>query len=154
MYIQNVVFDNVRINAASKGLITNFVNGLEFKNCSFITVPSTKGNAIIPYAATISGINTITGVSTSCTSAVDEINITEKLVYFPNPTNGNHLTLRTEDPMATASIYSLTGAKIEELSGHKLRELQVNVSQIKSGYYVIEVQFVNRTFKTVRFVKE
>jgi hypothetical protein len=68
MYVDNVVFDNVQIAATTKGLVTNFVSGMVFKNCSSITVPSSKGNAIVPYEATISGINTTTGASTSCSN--------------------------------------------------------------------------------------
>jgi len=64
--ITNIEFDNVQISATTSGMDAYFVNGLVF-NCSNITLPSGKGNAIIPYGATISGINTTTGVSTICT---------------------------------------------------------------------------------------
>jgi polygalacturonase len=63
-YVNNVVFDNVKIEATKKGMVTNFVNGLVFKNNSSITIPSDRGDAVLNYAATISGINTTSGVST------------------------------------------------------------------------------------------
>jgi polygalacturonase len=59
-YVNNVVFDNVKIEATKKGMVTNFVNGLVFKNSS-ITIPSDKGNAILDFAAEISGINKVSG---------------------------------------------------------------------------------------------
>ncbi len=67
MPVNNLVFDNVQLSASS-GLVTNFVKGLVF-NCSNITVPSSNGNAIVPFSATINGIDTISGVSTTCSDS-------------------------------------------------------------------------------------
>ena len=163
MPIKNIVFDNVKISATSGGLVTNYVNGLQFINCSSITIPTSKGNALVsqasvtsgaPYSATTSGINIKTGVSTSCTSALDEVSAAEKLVCFPNPINGDNFTVRSENPILAVRIYSLTGAKIKELNGYNLTELPVNVTGMTAGYYIANIQFDNGTFKALKLVKE
>jgi hypothetical protein len=154
MHVKNVVFDNVKISTTSTGLVTNFVDGLVFKNCSSITVPSGKGNAIVPYAAVISGINTTTGASTSCYSAVEEVGAGEKLSCFPNPLNGETFTLRADNPISGVNIYSLTGLKIKELKGYEQTELPVNVTGINAGYYLVNVSFTNGLNETLKLVKE
>jgi polygalacturonase len=73
MAVNNIVFDNVHITTTKTGMVVNYVKGLVF-NCSSITTPN--GDAIIPYGSTISGINTTTGISTSCSVAPSAVIIT------------------------------------------------------------------------------
>lgn len=114
-YVNNVVFDNVKIEAVTQGLVANFVNGLQFINCSSITLPNGAGNAIVPFAATITGINTTTGASTSCVAAVDEIGANEKQRAVPfsvKRTSGSlHLCVTSSNLRApiTVNVYSLAG---------------------------------------------
>ncbi|WP_184547870.1 glycoside hydrolase family 28 protein [Mucilaginibacter sp. FT3.2] len=56
--IQNIVFDNVKITAAT-GLKAYFVSGAIFKNSSQITVST--GDALNTYYASVLGINLVTG---------------------------------------------------------------------------------------------
>jgi len=153
MHIKNIVFDNVKIGTTSTGLITNFVDGLVF-NCSSITVPSSKGNAIIPYAAGITGINSTSGASTSCVTALEDISAPENLTSFPNPLKGDYFTVRSENPISTVRIYSLTGIKIKELNGQQQTKLPINVSEIKSGCYLVNLQFANGTTGSLKLLKE
>lgn len=62
---QEITFDNVQIAASTKGMIVNFAQGVKF-NCSSISIPSGKGNAIISYSSSVSGIDTVSGSSSSC----------------------------------------------------------------------------------------
>jgi polygalacturonase len=154
MYVNNVTFDNVQLGATKSGLVTNFVSGLVFKNCSSITLPSGKGNAIIPYAAAISGINTTTGVSTSCVSAVNEINVNEKLSCFPNPLIGDNFTVSSDENISKVRIYTVTGLEIKEENGGQLTQLSINLSGIAPGYYVVNVQSENGSTKSLKLIKQ
>jgi len=163
MPIKNVVFDNVKIAATTGGLVANYVSGLQFKNCSSITIPSSKGNALVsqasvtsgtPYSVTSSGINLTSGVSTSCTSAVDEVQANETLSCFPNPLQGNDLTVKSEIGISKVLIYSLTGVRVKELTGDGSAQLQVNLSGVEAGCYVMNVIFSNNTTSSRKLIKE
>jgi len=155
MHVKNVVFDNVKIGTTSNGLITNFVDGLTFTNCSSITVPSGKGNAIIPYAAAISGINTTSGVSTSCSpSAVEVVNENSRLSCFPNPLKGDNLTISSDNDIAKVKVYSLTGIKVLEQNGNQSTQLPVNLTGVAPGYYVVNILFENGSTNSMKLIKE
>ncbi|MEI8084651.1 MAG: glycosyl hydrolase family 28 protein [Paludibacter sp.] len=154
MPIKNIVFDNVKIGATTSGLITNFVNGLVFKNCSSITLPSGKGNAVIAYSAASSGINTTTGVSTSCTSAVDEIKANEMLTCYPNPLQGDNLTIKSEIGISKVRIYSFTGLKIKEENGVKSTQLSIDTNRVLAGCYIVNVDFANGSSGSLKLLKK
>jgi polygalacturonase len=155
MYIKNVVFDNVQIAATTKGLVTNFVNGLVFKNCSSITVPSSKGNAIVPYEATISGINTTTGVSTSCSSAgINDVQEKGSFSCFPNPLKGDFLTVSSENNIAKVLIYNITGNKIKEETGNQTTQLPLNLKGVNPGCYIITIMSDNGLLNSLKLIKQ
>jgi len=154
MHVSNVVFDNVKIGATTSGLITNFVDGLIFKNCSSITLPSGKGNAVIPYAATITGINQTSGVSTSCVAdGVDEISAGSKLSCYPNPVTGDNITLSSDISIAKVKVFSLTGVEVKEENGNHSRLLPINLTGISPGYYVLNVLLDNGTINSLKLIK-
>lgn len=153
-YINNVVFDNVKIAATTKGLITNFVTGLEFKNCSSITIPSNKGNAVVSYEASISGINTTSGVSTSCTLGVDEIQAETSGFCFPNPVKGSDFTVKADSGIDKVVIYNLFGEKVKEQKGNMLTQLLVNVEGLATGGYIVNVVLDNGKVNKVKLIKE
>lgn len=153
MYVNNIVFDNVQISATNQGLVTNFVSGLVFKNCSSITVPSSKGAAIIPYNADINGINLTSGVSTSCSTSVDQINAETELSCFPNPLTGSSLTINAGFGIQKVKIYNFTGAEMKEIGGNKLTNLLVNLSDFASGYYIIQVVLENGASNSMKLIK-
>lgn len=152
MYINNVVFDNVQITSNGQGLITNYINGLVFKNCSSVKV--TSGNAIIPYAATISGINTTTGASTSCSpTAVDNVMADTQLSGFPNPLTGDNFTINSVEDISKIKIYSVTGEEIMEENGNQLQHISVNLTGISSGYYLVNIQFKSGLTGSLKLIK-
>ncbi|MDD4992219.1 MAG: glycosyl hydrolase family 28 protein [Paludibacter sp.] len=163
MPIKNVVFDNVKIAATTGGLVANYITGLQFKNCSSITIPSSKGNALVsqasvtsgtPYSVTSSGINLTSGASTSCTSAVDDVQVNETLSCFPNPLQGDYLTVKSDIGISKVRIYSLTGVRLKELTGDGSAQLQVNLSEVGAGCYVMNVIFSNNTTSSRKLIKE
>ena len=163
-YVKNIVFDNVKISATSKGLVADFIDGLQFINCSSITIPGGKGNAIMsgpstttgtPYNATISGINTTSGVSTLCTSSgIEEVSAAPKFSCFPNPLIGDNLTIKSDNKISKVRIYSLTGVEIKEIAGNHLTQLPINLIGVQAGYYLINVLLENGTSSSVKLIKE
>jgi hypothetical protein len=156
-YIKNVVFDNVQLAATTKGLIANFIDSLIFKNCSSITIPSSKGNAVVYYDATIAGINTTSGVSTSCSSSsVNENKIVadRDVICFPNPLEGNDLTIKADDQIKKIKIYTQLGTQVFEVDGNKQSDLEINTSNIPLGYYVLKVSLINGQTRTLKLVKK
>lgn len=152
MYINNVVFDNVHITSNGQGLITNYINGLVFKNCSSIKVSS--GNAIIPYAATISGINTTTGASTSCSpTAIENVMADSQLSGFPNPLNGDNFTVNSVENISKIKIYTVDGKQLIEANGNQLHQISLNLKGISSGYYIVNVLLENGSVKSLKLVK-
>ncbi len=156
MYINNVVFDNVQIAATSKGLVTNFISGLVFKNCSSITIPSSKGQAIVPYAATISGIDTTTGASTSCSppTTVNDIKVTSSVSCFPNPIKGDNFTINAHYGINKVQIYNMAGEEIKEQNGNLLTQLTVNVKGLPAGFYIVNVTSGNGEVNSLKLIKE
>jgi hypothetical protein len=151
-YVNNIVFDNVQLGA-TQGLVTNFVTGMVFQNCSSITVPSGKGNAIIPFDATISGINVSTGASTSCTpQGIDEIS-TSKLSCFPNPVIGDNITLSSDIGVVKVKLYTLTGVEVKEENGNHSTQLSISLNGLSAGYYVLNVQFDNGKVSSLKLIK-
>ena len=155
MYIDNVVFDNVQIAAKSKGLITNFVNGLVFKNCSSVTIPSNKGDAIVPYEAEISGIDTITGASTSCpATAVNNVEVAGSVSCFPDPVKGDYFTVNADYRIDKIRIYNMSGNEVKEQNGNMLNQLTINVKELPSGQYIIKIMSDNKKVNSLKLIKE
>ena len=153
--VDNVVFDNVQINATSRGMQTCFVDTLIFKNCSTISIPSNKGNAIYSPHDTInfSGLNPTTGASTSCTpTSIDEVTA-NGLHCYPNPVKGNLVNINAGNEIEKVQLYSLTGIKINEVPV-KAMQFAMDVSSIPAGYYILNVLFSNGTIASQKLIKE
>lgn len=103
---KEITFDNVQIAASTKGMIVNFAQGVTF-NCSSITIPSGKGNAISSYGSTVSGIDTVKGTSTNCVRPSITL------------TSGSVLESAKQDSSLTGIVYtyggSATGASVSAL---------------------------------------
>lgn len=154
-YISNIVFDNVQLKATKSGLIANYITGLVFQNCSSITLPTGKGNAIIPYNATIAGINSTTGISTDCNLAgITDLSSNPLLSCFPNPLAGDNLTVTAENTISKVKVYTLTGVEIKEGEGNHSMQLQVNMTGISPGYYIVNVELENGIIRSMKLIKE
>ena len=159
LYVQNVTFDNVKISAKI-GMIANYVKNLKFINSSAIAVTTSGKHALIsdtgtgttPYAATVSGINLTSGAAVQ--TVIDEVIADENLKCYPNPLQGDDLTVKSDNGISKVTIYSLTGVRIKELNGNGLVQLPVNLSDIGAGCYVINVIFSNNTTSSRKLIKE
>jgi hypothetical protein len=58
---------------------------------------------------------------------------------FPNPTH-DILAIETNITIETVNIYSYTGKLIQSVFGKQSNLLQVNVSSLKSGIYVVKME--------------
>jgi polygalacturonase len=161
LYINNVVFDNVKIAATAKGMVANFVTGLVFQNCSSITIPTNKGNAIIPYAAesvlssnVINGINTTSGVSTSCALSINDVVAIANFSCYPNPVKGDVFTVKADSGIENITIYNLSGAKIKEQNGDNSIQQTVNVKDFATGCYLVTIKLNNGKENTLKVIKE
>jgi polygalacturonase len=159
-FVNNVVFDNVKINANS-GMVANFITGLVFQNCSSITIPNGKGNAIIPYKAEtvsasnlINGINTTTGASTSCNLSVEDAILTTKFSFYPNPVKGDNFTVNTDSGIEKIVIYNLSGAKMKELIGNDSTQQTINIEDFSGGCYLVQIILDNGKMNTAKLIKE
>ncbi|TDD98744.1 glycosyl hydrolase family 28 protein [Flavobacterium cellulosilyticum] len=159
--INSVVFDNVKISANNKGMVTNFVTGLIFQNCSSITIPAGKGNAIIPYKAEtvsgsdiINGINATTGASTSCNLSMGDVPFTNKFSFYPNPIKGDNFTISTDSGIEKIVLYTLSGAKIKELNGNDSTQQTIDVEGFSAGCYLVQITLDNGKINTAKLIKE
>ena len=166
MYVDNVIFDSVQISATSKGLIANFINGMVFRHCSSVTLPSGKGDAIVPYEAEITGINTATGASTTCgdtsgtgpgpdtTSAVHNVKSLGLISCYPDPVTGDDFIVSAVNGIEKVRIYSLAGGVIREQKGYQLTKLTVNVRDLPAGYYIVSILSGRNQVSVLRLIRE
>ena len=155
MYVDSVVFDNVQIAATKQGLITNFVSGLVFKNCSSVTVPGNAGNAIVPYDAAISGINLTTGTSTSCSpTGVHYVKAAGSVSCFPDPVKGDDFTVNADYAINKVGIYNLAGYEVKEQNGNQSNRLTMDVKGLLAGYYIVKIMSGNNEVHSLKLIKE
>ncbi len=157
-HINNIIFDSVQISANTLGLITNFVDSFAF-NCSSITLPSGKGNAILPYAATISGVDIVTGVSTYCDttsapSGVPTIVAGGPIVISPNPVNGDNITIKSNINIRNIVICNLAGQVLIQQTGNMQNDMNVAISALPAGYYIVKVLSADGNIKALKMLKE
>ncbi len=157
-YVTNIVFDSVQITATTSGLVTNFVNGLVFKNCSSITIPSSKGNAIVPYDATTTGIDVTTGASTACpppsSSIVINVQATGSVSCFPNPVNGDELTIKDDSKIENVAIYNLAGQVLKTQTGDLQNQILVDLKGLPVGYYIVKIMSSDGRVNSMKLIRE
>jgi len=155
-YVDNVVFDNVKITATSRGMQTCFVDTLIFKNCSSISIPGNKGNAFYqPYdTLKVSGINTTNGNSTSCTAVgIEDNTIKAKFIRcFPNPAI-DHVTISADNTITKIELFTLTGIKIVEEKDNKATQFLMDISAISTGCYILKVQLESGISTSLKLMK-
>ncbi len=142
--VKNITFDNVQINATTRGFQMCHADSVVFKNCSSITLPSGKGNAIYQPLdlLQLSGINTTTGKSTSCTTEVEQAESTQTIRCYPLQTSGK-ITIQSESPINCISIYNLTGKSVLNLSEVRKSSTEVNISSLNAGLYIVIISTVD-----------
>lgn len=71
----------------------------------------------------------------------------DKIQLYPNPTSGI-LNIQMKSPLKNATVFNIKGQKIIESS-----TIQLNVSNLSSGMYVIKIEDENGLVSTKQFVK-
>ncbi len=75
------------------------------------------------------------------------------LRLFPNPVNATLNLQATNGTINTLSIYSITGALIEEVAVSNL-DYSKNVSSYATGMYLVKAQMDNGSSQTIKFIKQ
>ncbi|MEI8271277.1 MAG: glycosyl hydrolase family 28 protein [Paludibacter sp.] len=153
--VKNLTFDNVKISATTQGITIIHADSVVFKNCSSITIPSGKGNAIYKQYDLLrfSGINSTTGKSTSCTTEVELPKSTQAIRCFPLQTKGK-ITIESNDtPIDYVTLYSLTGKSVISIGvGHTL-STEVDISSLNLGFYIIKVSTIDGKIFTDKVIR-
>jgi len=80
-------------------------------------------------------------------TSIEEINQNITLDIFPNPTR-NKITIKTDVNIETISIYNLIGQLQTQQKGIEEPETTLNISNLKTGIYLVEVKTIdNKTLQ-------
>lgn len=81
--------------------------------------------------------------SFTCTSlGIDEINKINGLTIYPNPAK-NQLTVQSKAEMQSIRLFNLTGKLIIELKHTNATQRQLDINQLSSGVYFMEIRTAN-----------
>lgn len=150
-----IVLYNVKLAAVKKGLTANFIKGFVFKNCSSITVPSSVGNAINSYDADFTGIDPVTGASTSCSpTAVHYVKAPRSVYCFPNPVKGDHFTVNDDNGINKVRVYNLQETEVSEINGNAMNKININVRGLPSGFYIVNVLSSKGEVHSLQLIKQ
>jgi hypothetical protein len=84
------------------------------------------------------------------TLSIDAIDISEAIALYPNPTQ-DYFQVNTA--IAKAQVYSITGQMVKEFSA-KASGDQLNISELKTGMYLVKITDNFGRVKTTRLIKE
>ena len=80
----------------------------------------------------------------------DKFELTDSVSLYPNP-SANYFTISGN--MSKVEVYSITGQLVATFASQSL-DYQYNVSQLKSGVYLVKATDNNNRTKTMRLIKE
>ena len=78
---------------------------------------------------------------------------TANVTVYPNPAT-NILTVSSNEPIQSVTIYDLSGRLIECINLNAETQANVNVTRLNSGIYFIKTQLENQKTKTSKFIKQ
>lgn len=89
------------------------------------------------------------GEGTGCSTDVEETSENESVSIYPNPTTGE-LNIKSSTEFVSARVTNLAGQTFEfEVSGNSL-----NVSNLATGLYIIDLESANGTVEKAKFIKK
>ncbi|GAF05697.1 endoglucanase E-4 precursor [Saccharicrinis fermentans DSM 9555 = JCM 21142] len=133
----------------SWNLATLEINGVDFTNTWSNSMPAKidgkyqiyyKGSYAWSHAEFINGDTK----SASGATSTNKTAIVSDISFYPNPAT-DVVTIDNVEDMKSISIYSVTGAKVAEELTNKASSLTINVSDFKSGMYIIKALTVDDT---------
>ncbi len=78
----------------------------------------------------------------------------EGLLLHPNPANNYlNITSNTNAPVHKVHIYSITGKRIESIHIEDVKQVNLDISHLEPGMYLLQVMFGNKT-QTLRIMKK
>jgi hypothetical protein len=84
-------------------------------------------------------------------TALENISANNNLVIYPNPV-ANELTISTVNQILKLSITDVLGRQVYELNDEKSDKIKINVSNLKTGNYILKVQ-TNDGLQVTKFNK-
>jgi hypothetical protein len=84
-------------------------------------------------------------------TALENISANNNLVIYPNPV-ANELTISTANQILKLSITDVLGRQVYELNDEKSDKIKINVSNLKTGNYILKVQ-TNDGLQVTKFNK-
>jgi plastocyanin len=88
----------------------------------------------------------------NATSVLEHNNEISELSIYPNPAI-DQFFVSSEKIIESISIYTVTGAKILEYRNINRTELEISFVGIRTGVYLVDVQFNDNTSKVSRLIK-
>jgi len=79
--------------------------------------------------------------------ATNDININNKIRYFPNPTKGR-ISIESEIPITTIKIFDLSGKLIQ-----RTNQQNIDISHFHNGIYIIEARLKNNQIGSTKLLK-
>lgn len=151
--MKDITFENVQISASTRGFQLCHADSVVFKNCSSITLPSGKGNAFYQQfdALRLSGINTGTGKSLSCTTDADEIpsSGTEIKCFL----SGEKMILAGNCLIDNLAVFNVTAKQLLTFTGIRQYSPEFDMSALKTGLYIIRINTVEGRVLSCKNVK-
>lgn len=81
---------------------------------------------------------------------------TNNILLYPNPTNSilNVNLKDTNESLAKITIYDMIGKTIQTVSGNSLQQIAINVGNLSTGVYMIEITTDSNLKQTRKFIVE
>lgn len=134
------------INAPNeRGLACDFIqNGIELPERNFGGIPNFPNYDLGPSTTYCEPLST---------NVLDKSILTRTLDIFPNPTNQKIVLFAEEEIISSYAIYSILGTELikSDASGSRL---EVDVSVLSPGAYIISAQLTNGNFSIGKLIKE
>lgn len=92
--------------------------------------------------------NTVTSWNTS----ISEVNENQSLKVHPNPADDN-LTITSSTKIEKVILYDITGRLLQTYSYNNSKSVNLNISELSVGFYLLNVITINQEVKNARFQK-
>jgi len=126
-------------------------SGLDYTSPNLDTNPQepiSSLQGVAPFSNEVIGTLTITLESVL---GVNEVT-SSKTVLFPNPANDN-ITISSQNNLQSVTIYNVLGAQVMQESNLNSKSIEVNISNLPSGVYLVKVEDTGNNEGLKRLVK-
>jgi len=89
------------------------------------------------------------GLSTN----IADVNQSESISVYPNPTN-DVLQITSKKELKTVRLYNISGKMVGQFDLHGEKNESINISNLTSGIYIINVEDLSGEFSVSKIVKK